>query len=594
MAARRISLLALLCACTGSIAEGGGDGPAPVIIDREGVTPEGTLPPVEPEMVREAECDDRDRELTLMPLRRLSNPEMRASLAGLFPAEVIAEMDVWLGGLPSEATLHGPQEFEPTIGESGADATLELTTRLAATVAGNDGHLRAIGAGCALESADRECAEGFIGEFGARVFRRPLTGDELADFTEDFLSDDGIEDDRERMEVVISALLLSPEFLHHVPRRGDGARVALDPLTLAARLSYAVTGGAPDDALIAAAQAGELDDVETRRTHARRLAESDAGRIFVRSLFVRWLGLHGQYSPQPAADLAGMDTDGLVDEVTTEALDFIEHVVYSGGNFEELMTSTLAFPKTDRLVTIFGTERSDDAVSASDRRAGLLTRPALLVYKNDRPSPIRRGLYIWERFFCHVFTLPEGLDADEEANANLEASGLVREESTSRELTEAATGARQCAGCHDQINPPGFSLAHFGPLGEEWIEHEIVYAPEGDGEVLNELPLEGDGNVAGMVVDDVAQTIDGARDMAQIIAGSSDGLACAATQMFRATHLREATSLDACHLQTLINAFDAGEPILDILVRNAAEETPYVMGPQAETRFYAELAGDDR
>ena len=142
---------------------------------------------------------------------------------------------------------------------------------------------------------------------------------------------------------------------------------------------------------------------------------------------------------------------------------------------------------------------------------------------------------------------------------------------SARERTEVATGSPACAVCHDAINPPGFTLAHFGPLGEEWATHEIVY--EGEGSVLAEIPLDGDGNVSGLHIDGEDQTLDGSRAMAELIHSSEQGQLCAARQLFRATHLREAASSDACHVRTLFDAVRSGEPILDILVTNAARES---------------------
>ncbi|MEM7607694.1 MAG: DUF1588 domain-containing protein [Myxococcota bacterium] len=248
----------------------------------------------------------------------------------------------------------------------------------------------------------------------------------------------------------------------------------------------------------------------------------------------------------------------------------MEHVVFTGGSFETLMTSQLVFPKTERLAEIFGTERSDGPVETTGRRAGLLTRPAVLISDNPRSSPILRGLFIWDRFFCHTFTLPEDVNVDEIAEANLAAIEDPNQV-TARERTEIATGSPECAACHDSINPPGFALAHFGALGEEWGDFEIVHAED---ETL-QVPLEGDANVS-LALNGANVALDGAGAMADFIAGSEQGQLCAARQVFRSTHLRSAFDTDTCHLRDLFEAVQSGAPILDVLVMNAASETPRV------------------
>ncbi|MEM9075129.1 MAG: DUF1592 domain-containing protein, partial [Myxococcota bacterium] len=353
----------------------------------------------------------------------------------------------------------------------------------------------------------------------------------------------------------------------------DGAeRAMLSPHTLASRLSYAVAGSPPDDILIAAAESGDIARDDEREAQARRLLDSPAGRAHVRNLFQRWLGLHGRYSPERAADLAEVEVDGLYDELREEALDFVEHVVFEErGGFRELMQSNLEFPKTERLAEILGEARSEGAVASSGHRAGLLTHPAVLISDNPRSSPIVRGVFVWERFLCDSFP-PPPMDADDVAQENLDA--IDSNESTSREIAETMTSPDRCQACHLKINAPGFAFSAFGPLGEEWLE-EVVYAAPGVEHAR--LALEGDDQVT-MVLDDETQTVDGAASLGERIAGSQDGRDCAALQLFRATHLRDPLGVDACHMSSLLDAMESNTPIFDILVMNAARESIYVAG----------------
>ena len=412
-----------------------------------------------------------------------------------------------------------------------------------------------------VDAPDTACVESMVRDLGARLIRRPLTEGEVMMHAAEYEQEVAV--GRERVSMVLASLLTSPELLFHVV----DAREQMSAHEVAARISYGVAGTTPDAELQASADADELQDVNAREVHARRMIESPEGRRHVRELFRRWLGLHGRRSPESAATLAQVPVDGLYDELVDEALDFVEHVVFEErGTFHDLMTSSLEFPSTDRLAAILGEERSDEAVPSTKHRAGLLTRPAVLISDNARTSPIIRGVFIWERFLCADFPAPPS-NADDIADENL--TTIDPDFSTSRTRASTMTGTRQCQSCHTAINAPGFALARFGPLGEEW-DAEVVYDAPGD--VLAELALDGDDEVS-MEVDGSLTDLVGANELGELIAGSDEGRSCAALQVFRATHLREATLDDACHLQAITESFDSNTPIVDILVLNVARET---------------------
>jgi hypothetical protein len=136
-------------------------------------------------------------------------------------------------------------------------------------------------------------AQATIARFGLRAFRRPLTEDEVnAHLTA--LYDRGAsllggEAFAAGIELVLRAMLQSPHFLYRVEVSAltrDG-RVPLDDWELASRLSYALWGTMPDDALFEAAGRGELTDREGLRAQARRMLASPRAHAAVRAF-------HGQ------------------------------------------------------------------------------------------------------------------------------------------------------------------------------------------------------------------------------------------------------------------------------------------------------------
>src|SRR5690606_12141486 len=129
-------------------------------------------------------------------------------------------------------------------------------------------------------TSDLACATDVITQFGAKVFRRPLTSSEVekyvAAFSNTALTETGSFD--EQLEVVFEAMLQSPHFLTVVeadesaPTTAAGQPVfTLNDYEVAARLSYMLWDTTPDDTLTAAASQGKLTTREGIIEQASRM-----------------------------------------------------------------------------------------------------------------------------------------------------------------------------------------------------------------------------------------------------------------------------------------------------------------------------------
>jgi hypothetical protein len=93
------------------------------------------------------------------------------------------------------------------------------------------------------------------------------------------------------------------------------------------------------------------------------------------------------------------------------------------------------------------------AESTGEHRFGILTEPEFL---RHYATITTRGKWISERLLCQVVpTPPEG--------ALVEALG---EGETRRERLENGLSQAVCQGCHQLMDPPGYSLEHFDETGE--------------------------------------------------------------------------------------------------------------------------------
>lgn len=116
---------------------------------------------------------------------------------------------------------------------------------------------------CAPTGADDPCVREALATFGRRLWRRSLSEDELDRHAA--LVDVPYEEGHDPALGLQYALVESPHFIY-VPFVGeddpDSGLRRLNDLELASRLSYFLWGSAPDEALLDAAEAGELHTAE--------------------------------------------------------------------------------------------------------------------------------------------------------------------------------------------------------------------------------------------------------------------------------------------------------------------------------------------
>ena len=507
------------------------------------------------------------------PLRRLSRDEYLNALSSIMPAETIEDARLSIATLSSDDPEYknSPGSFDPGLDAVRLDGVFSVGRRIAAHLTADPSRLASVGPACLGDDPiGASCARELAADLGARLFRRPLTGAELEAHAAAWDAPGALETS-ERLEALALGLLLDPSFLFITP---DAASAdALSPGALAERIAWAAWGAPPDQELRAAAEAGELADRGARREHARRLLESEPGRRHVRQLFRRWLALEREVDLNPSAPNLDLEVDGFYEEMVAETLDFVEHVVFEErGGLHELMTAPWEFPRSDRLARLFGhADSSDGAVRSSSGREGLLGRPALLAHVYDRPAPIHRAAHVMFRVLCRVSAPPS--DANDVANMRLESIGDPTELSA-RALAEVVTAGPQCMACHTQINPLGFALTGYGPLGEAWDVERVYDRATTDGTLLGEIEVDDE---VELWLDGQQSVVRGSGGLGAAIAASEEGRACAATQIYRLTHLRDAEGAEACHVRALKEAIDAGEPLIEILARNAADESAAVL-----------------
>jgi hypothetical protein len=358
-------------------------------------------------------------------------------------------------------------------------------------------------------------ARGFVEAFGARAFRRPLTTAEADRYATLFAQAvdhfDNLDEFTAGVRITISAMMQSPHFLYRTELASDarGGAIQLSGHEIASRLSYAFWNTMPDDALFAAAAAGDLDTVEGVRAQALRMFDDprtrDSFAHFHEQMFVLReyddLDKNTDKFPEWRRELGGM--------MRTEVERFLDSVVFEGdGTIGDLLTSTRAFVNDD-LAAIYELEGDfgDDFVEVEldpKTRAGFLTRLGFLTRNATRtePDPIHRGVFVNLDILCRPLSAVPNLP-----------DNLMFVGETNRERIESVTGPGTCAeGCHGTIiNPIGFSMEHYDAIGR--------YRTEDNG-----YPV--DASSTYVFPDGRSLTFDNAVELSQLLAAEPDPHAC--------------------------------------------------------------------
>lgn len=422
---------------------------------------------------------------------------------------------------------------------------------------------------CATDgAADDACADALISDFGRRALRRPVDDETRAWLRASY--DAAIAEGlpfADAMDVLLAAILQAPELVYRlevgVPVDGQPENIRrLDDHELASRLSYFLWDTMPDEALFAAADAGELSQSDGLRTQIERLLADPRSEGRVQHFVSQWLQLDGGQLHLPLeeamkdAELFPEYGPALQAAMRTELEAFVHRVYFEeDASLDQLFNGRDAYVNAS-LAALYGVDgpADDDTWEwvelPADRRAGLLTRAAFLtVFAAARPqSPIRRGVVVLEEIMCNELGTPPPNANDTPVDGGEDDEGQVR---SVREDVELRTQQGTCAGCHGSINPVGFTLEHYDAIGR-WQDVEVVTGQ----------PID----ASGALVGDVAGPIDGGIELSNKLATSAQVRACFADHWLGHALGLPGEELDACTKETVRERFVATGDMRELLV----------------------------
>lgn len=466
----------------------------------------------------------------LSPMRLLTRYEYDNTAAALLGFEVAITK---VASFPSENLVNGfennawSHRVSPLLLSKYMDAADELAAR-----AFRDHRDKLPQCDVATLGADG-CADAFLNELLPRAFRRPVSAEETAEFKALFareVDERGVE---ASLEIVLAAILQSPQFLYRVElfEASSAPAAPLDggmndqdfelvgDYELANRLSFFLWASMPDEELFAAAARGELSSPQQVRAQVVRMLADDRAKKMVHEFHRQWLGLKTLDTLVKSKTFYPSYDESLRDDFRASLNAFIDHVYWEEGTFEAFMTSNVIYLTPD-LAPLYKVQPPEGElglfkyVAPINERAGILTQPALMAVlaNSNQSSPILRGIFVRERMLCqHVPPPPNDIQIvppDPDPNA------------TTREIFAIHTANEACAGCHSLIDPLGFGFEGYDGVGHYRT-------------MENGIPVDASGEVTASPDPTLNGKFNGTKELALRLVGGDIAQSCLAEQWFQ-------------------------------------------------------------
>lgn len=317
-----------------------------------------------------------------------------------------------------------------------------------------------------------------LNRVATRAFRHPVTSEEVQPFLELFIAErEKGESFEMSLRTAVIAIFSSPSFLYLEEPDGDTSDNLTDH-ALANRLSYFLNRTAPDQLLSEMASTGELTQPRGRlREQADRLMADENFSRFLRDFCDAWLNLREMDFTTPDAKLFPEYDSFLHDSIRKETESFLEELIASNLPVSNLVKSDFAMLNNRladhyALPPVDGVKLQKVVLSDDSVRGGLLSQASILkvTANGTNTSPVFRGLWVMERILGETTPPPPpgipGVEPD------------IRGASTLRELLSQHRNASECQSCHQKIDPLGFALEQFNPIGG--FRHRYRTIGEGD------------------------------------------------------------------------------------------------------------------
>jgi mono/diheme cytochrome c family protein len=304
--------------------------------------------------------------------------------------------------------------------------------------------------------------------FAEKAYRRPLLEKERAELLALYktVRAKGAAHD-EAFRGVISRVLVSPAFLFRIEQTPAGKEAGpVNDWELATRLSYFLWSSPPDAELRTLAAAGQLRDPKVLAAQTQRMLKDNRTRSLAIEFGTQWIHVRGFDELKEKNEKLFPTFDAnLRKAIYEESILFFQDLFQSDRAVTQILDADHTFlnetlAKHYGIPGVTGLEwRRVDGVKKHGRGgvlglASVQTRQA----GASRTSPVLRGNWVVETLLGEKLPRPP---ANVPQLPEMEGTDKL----TTRQLVEKHVSVQSCAVCHVRIDPFGFALEKYDPIG---------------------------------------------------------------------------------------------------------------------------------
>jgi hypothetical protein len=372
----------------------------------------------------------------------------------------------FIGGLPKLKTVGIEGPYNAT-GVSSTPSRERLFVCQPASAKGS-------GAAGPSSTIEETCARRILSNLAKRAYRRPVTADDLEApmaFYRDARESGGSFDAGIRAGV--ARILASPNFTYRIERDAPGVKPGgahpVSDVELASRLSFFLWSSIPDARLLDLAIANRLREPGVLTAEVRRMIADRRADALVSNFVGQWLQLRNLEAKVRPDILAFPEfDDNIRDGFRRETELLFSHIVRENRSALELLNADYTFVN-ERLARhygipgVYGTRFRKVTVTDPNRR-GLLGHGSILSMTSvaTRTSPVFRGKFVLTTFL----NTPPPPPLPNVPSLEESAKNAATQPKTVREQLDLHRSSPACAGCHRVIDPVGFALENFDPVGQ--------------------------------------------------------------------------------------------------------------------------------
>ena len=306
-------------------------------------------------------------------------------------------------------------------------------------------------------------------DLAARAYRRPLLATEkdgLKDLYKSLRKKEIPHEDA--FSSVLSRVFISPSFLLHLEQSPPGKlALPVNDWELASRLSYFLWASLPDEELSQLAAAGRLREPQILAEQTKRMWKDQRVRALAIEFGTQWIHVRGFDELKEKNEKLFPTFDAnLRKAMYEESILFFQDLFQNDRSITQILDTNYTF-LNQTLAKHYGIPgvrgahwRRDEGVKKYGR-GGILGLASVQTKQAgaSRTSPVLRGNWVVETLLGEKLPRPPPnvpqLPEKETGNGGL----------TMRQVVEKHVNVPGCAICHQRIDPFGFALEKYDPIG---------------------------------------------------------------------------------------------------------------------------------